>query len=222
MEKATPSTAERAARVALLGGVLAPCMLVAVILIVGQVTPGYDPISETISQAGTSDSRYAALQNSAIILYGLLMLGVAYGWYKRLGGAAATFMAVQGFGIILLAVFTDSPDYTGKPMSQDMMHNISSDIAFAGLMLGILAFWKVVRQDRALKTLATFGLVVFALDLLLPFVAFFEFLKPVSGLLQRLPVSGSFLWLALTSLALYRYPSSQVDRQIPTKRNVLV
>jgi hypothetical protein len=46
--------------------------------------------------------------------------------------------------------------------------------------------------------------VVF-LNLPMPFINMFDSLRPISGLLQRLLMAGSFLWLALTSLYLYKY-----------------
>jgi hypothetical protein len=49
------------------------------------------------------------------------------------------------------------------------------------------------------------GLVVVFINLPMPVITMFDSLKPISGLLQRLFMASSFLWLALTSLHLYKY-----------------
>ena len=187
----------------------------------GQITPGYDPFKETISQAGTATSRYAVLQNSAFVIYGLLMLGVAYGYNRRLGLAPSAFIAIHALASMMMGLFPDTPDYPGKP-AVDSWHNLFSAIAYTALILSILSFSRVARRERAFKGLAFFGLAVIVFNLPLPFVNHFEPFKPLAGFLQRLFTSVSYLWLALASLAVYKNPALPASSQIPTRKGAFV
>jgi hypothetical membrane protein len=200
-------------RLLLLGGVAAPIVMAVIIFIIGQMTPGYNPVVETVSQSATSVSPYAAIQNGGFAFYGLLMVGVAHGFYLRLrylpqAKVLAVFLAIHGAGAILMAVFADSPDFPGKVFTDDIWHNIFSSVSYSALLLGMLVFARMARKDTTLRGVAILGLVVIFFNLPLPMVTLIDPLKPVSGLLQRLFITSSFLWLILTSLSLYKMTQS--------------
>jgi hypothetical membrane protein len=196
-------------RLLLLGGIAAPIVMVVIILIVGQMTPGYNPVAETVSQSATPTSPYAAVQNGGFVFYGLLMIGVARGFYLRLryllqAKVVTVFLTIHGIGAIFMAIFADSPDFPGKVFTDDIWHNIFSSVSYSALLLGMLIFARMARKDTALRGVAILGLAVIFFNLPLPMVTLIDPLKPVSGLLQRLFITSSFLWLILTSLSLYK------------------
>ena len=200
---------ERMSRRLLLCGVFAPITMMVVIIVVGQITPHYSPVSDTISQMGTPESPYALVLNCGFVIYSVLLGLTAYGFHRRLRYAAmgktlVLLLCIHIIGIILMMAFPDSPDFAGKHFTDDILHNVFSAIAYPALLVGILVFAGIARQERALRVTAAMGLVVVILNLPMPFITMFDSLKPVSGLLQRLLMAGSFLWLALTSLYLYK------------------
>lgn len=201
---------DRIGRHLLLCGVFAPVIMMVAIIVVGQITPHYSPISDTISQMGTPDSPYAPVLNCGFVIYSILIGLTAYGFHRRLRYAAmgktlVILLGVHAVGIMLLMVFPDSLDFTDKHFTDDIMHNISSAIAYPALLVGMLVFTGIARQEKTLKVAATLGLAVVFINLPMPFITMFDSLKPISGLLQRLFMASSFLWLALTSLYLYKY-----------------
>ena len=199
---------DRIARFFLLCGVFALILMMVIIIIVGQITPDYNPISDTISQMGTPNSLYSIVLNSGYVIYGILMSGAAYGIYIRLrytdmAKTLAILMGIHAIGSILLAVFPDSPDFPGKHLTDDIFHNTFSAISYSALLIGILVLTRIARQERALKVVAMLGLAVVTINLSLPAVTMFGPFEPVSGLLQRLLITSSFIWLSLTFLLLY-------------------
>jgi hypothetical membrane protein len=200
---------DRVTRFLLLCGVLAPIMLASVIFIVGQITPDYNPVSDTVSQSGTPDSPYSVVLNAGFVVYGISMCGVAGGFYRRLRYAPiarvlAILLIIHGVSSILLALFPDSLDFPGKHFTEDMLHNVFSAVSYAAELIGMLVFAKIAYRDKRLKAVAILGLAVVAFNLPLPMVTMLDLIKPISGLLQRLFTAGWLLWLIVTSLSLYR------------------
>jgi hypothetical membrane protein len=200
---------DRIGRHLLLCGVFAPVIMMVAIIVVGQITPHYSPISDTISQMGTPDSPYAPVLNCGFVIYSILIALTAYGFHRRLRYAAmgktlVILLGVHAVGIILLMVFPDTLDFPGKHFTDDILHNVFSAIAYPALLVGMLVFTGIARQEKTLRVTVVMGLAVVAINLPMPVITMFDSLKPICGLLQRLLMGSSFLWLALTSLYLYK------------------
>lgn len=200
---------DRIARFLLLFGVFAPVTMMVTIIIVGQITPNYDPISDTISQLGASNNPYSIVVNTAFVIYGLLIGGAAYGFYGKLRYASwaeilVISLSIHGIGSILLGIFPDTPITPDTHFTDDMLHNTFSGISYSALLLGILVFVRIARQEKMLKFATILGLTVIILNLPLPVITIFDPFKQIGGLLQRLFITSSFLWLMLTSLLLYK------------------
>ena len=72
-------------RFLLLCGWLAPVIIGLVITVVGQLTPDYNQVTDSISRMGTPDRPYAWLLHSGYYVYGVLMLIAAYGISRTIG-----------------------------------------------------------------------------------------------------------------------------------------
>jgi hypothetical membrane protein len=206
---------DRISRHLLLCGIFAPVTMMVIIIVVGQITPHYSPVSDTISQMGTPESPYASVLNCGFVIYSVLIGLTAYGFHRRLRYAAmgktlVILLGIHAVGIILLMVFPDSPEFVGKHFTDDILHNVFSAVAYPALLVGILVFTGIARQEKALRITAVVGLAVVFFNLPMPFINMIDSLRPISGLLQRLLMASSFSWLALTSLFLYR--NNQNDR----------
>ena len=93
-------------RFLLLCGVFAPIMMMIVIFVLGQITPNYNPISDSVCQMGTPDKPYAIVLNAGYIAYGILMSAAAYGLFavRRLHA---------------LSQLARDPDHTGQRSRRD-------------------------------------------------------------------------------------------------------
>ena len=94
-------------------GVLAPVIMMVVILVIGQITPDYNPITDTISRMGTADRPYAVVLHGSYFAYGVLIGIAAYGLCQTMGctNSAKTLAVLLGthdIGTVLLAIFPDS------------------------------------------------------------------------------------------------------------------
>ena len=186
-------------------GVLAPVMMTVIILVVGQITPEYNPMVDSISRMGTPDKPYGVVLHSGYFVYGILMGIAAYGLCQTMGCTdrakrLAMLLGIHAIGTVFLAVFPDSVDL---PMKQ-FIHNVISAVSYLPLLAGILISRGIARQETALKVTGILGLVIIIINLPMPVIFILDPFKPIGGLLQRLVTGSSFFWLTLTFFLLYR------------------
>jgi hypothetical membrane protein len=193
----------------LLYGVFAPLMLAILVLVLGQITPGYNPFTDTVSQLGTHDKPYSTLMNTGLIAYGLCIGGAIYGLYRILYHIPRTkiltlLLSIYSLGIIFLGIFPDSPSYQNTSFYTDIVHNTFSAISYLALLIAMVFTTKIVQIEETLKPVASLGIAIFVFNLPLPIIIVFDLFEPIGGLLQRLFIASSLLWLVFISLFLYK------------------
>jgi hypothetical membrane protein len=204
-------------RFLLLGGVIAPLILALIIVIAGHITRNYNPVSDTISKMGIPGMSHAPLLNGGYYCYGILMGLAALGLQLSLPPTPATrrlvsLIGVHAVGTIFLAVF---PDSFNSP-ARHVTHDIASATGYLPLLAGMLVFYSLMRDEKAMKFVSVLALAVVLFNLPMPVINMLPPLKSISGLLQRLMFGGSFLWLTLTFLFIYiKTPPPPARHQLP-------
>ena len=199
-------------RIFLFCGLIAPLILGITVLVVGYITPGYNPVSDSVSQMGTPEQPYAWLLSSGYWIYGVLMCFAAYG-LKRIFinvpivKPLSILLGIHALGTILLAVFPDST----TSFDQEMIHNFISGIAYIPLLGMIYIFRNLTRDNSSFTRLRAFGLFVLLINIPLPFIHMAGPLSSIGGLLQRVLCACSFTWLRFAFFTLYKKQSSLVS-----------
>ena len=202
-------------------GIFAPIMMMASIMIVGQITPDYSPVSETISLMGAQEQPYSIVLNSSYIIYGSIIISIACNLYKGLYHSAmvktlSILLFIHAVGSIFLAVFPDKPCTSGGYFSENIVHNTFSGISYVALLMGILVYSMSAVRGKTTKIIAIAGIAVVSINLAMPLINVVSYFKEIAGLLQRFFIFCSFSWVILTSILLYRrlllsYPESSND-----------
>jgi hypothetical membrane protein len=185
-------------------------MMTILIIVAGQIDPNYSSVSDTISQLGAPNRPYSIVINTSYVIYGVLICGVAYGFHRKLryiplAKILSILIGVHAISAILLGIFPDSPSIPSDThWTDNILHNTLSGISHSALLMGILVTVKIAREERALKAVALIGFAVVVVNLPLPAIIVFDPFESINGILQRLFVISSILWLALTSSVLYK------------------
>ena len=211
-------------RIFLFCGMIAPAILGATVLVVGYITPGYNPVSDTVSLTGTPEQPYAWLLSVGYWIYGILMCFGAYGLNRIFTGIPkikplSILLGTHALGTILLAVFPDST----TSFNREMIHNFVSGIAYAPLLAMIYIFRSLSGDSPSFSRSRLLGLLVLIINVPIPFVHIIGPLSPIGGLLQRLLCACSFVWIRFVFYSLYRKrhffssnPSNE-DQPIPVE-----
>ncbi|HEX79333.1 MAG TPA: DUF998 domain-containing protein [Dehalococcoidia bacterium] len=189
-------------------GLLVPIIMMAVIITVGQITPNYSPITNSISQMGAWVQPYSIILNSAYILYGILIITVAYILIKNLPHSTLvkvllTLLMIHALGSICLALFPDKLDTPGV-LVDNTIHNIFSAVSYVSLLLGILSYSIYALRQKTIRIIGIAGILVVVINFIMPMINLFSYLREIGGLLQRLLIFCSFSWIALTSAIMYK------------------
>ena len=192
-------------RLFLFCGMLAPVILGAVIAVVGQLTPDYSQLTDSISRMGTADRPYSWLLNSGYYVYGILMGLAAFGFNRTIGSkprmnTLSKLLGIHAFGTILLAIFPDSVDSIFK----HIVHDIMSTASYLPLLIGIFISRRIARDELSLKVAGILGIFILIINLPMPVINIVGPLASIGGLLQRILSGCSFFWISLTFFLLYR------------------
>jgi len=203
----------RVGRAFALIGLIGPLFYVSLVVVLGLLWQGYEPIRQTQSELGAVDSPHGDLMNVA----GFMGLGVtilafatAYILLVRESVAkklAAALLVVGGLGMVVVGFFPCDAGCVDVTRTGEL-HSIFSMPAAVGLPAAAMLSSGAFRSDGRFST--TWQLVSFWLGLLAlasgPIIAL-EFAGEVSGGLQRAAMWAPLLWITVVSWKLRSFPS---------------
>ncbi|OGO36094.1 MAG: hypothetical protein A2147_01855 [Chloroflexi bacterium RBG_16_57_8] len=195
-------------RFLLLCGVIAPIMMTGIIIVLGQITPGYDPIRQMISQLGAPGREYAIVLNGGYAAYGLLMGAAAYGVSRSLNlstaaGRLAAVLYVHALGTVLLGLIPDSP-LSDFNLLRHVLHDAASVLAYVPILVSWLFVRSFAGGDPPLRATAIAGVFIAVINLPMPTLAYVDAIEPVRGLIQRSLFAAAFSWLSVVFVLLQR------------------
>ena len=190
-------------------GIFAIIMMSSIIIIVGQITPDYNPTSDTISRMGAKIAPYSSVLNTGYIIYGIIILIITFNLYTKLAYSKPIklpliLLLLHAFGSIFLAVFPDKPDIPGGYFTANIVHNTFSGMFYASMLLGIIVYSKKSLKDNKTKGIALFGIILVTINIIMPFINVVSYFKEISGLLQRTLLFLSYFWVVITSSLTYK------------------
>ena len=201
-------------RVLALGGVIAPVWLATVVAFCASLRPGYDHLTQFVSELGASGTPNAALMNYG----GFLPTGaclVALGIAMRAGlprarttRIAAVLVLLFGSGVFASGLAQCDPGCPQRGASPEgLLHEILGPGSFLCAMVGAALLGWGLRGRDGWSALQRTSIVASALGL-----CFFIGLatsvetRAWTGLWQRALVATLFLWAAVVGTRLFRNP----------------
>ena len=206
-----------------LGGIAGPLVFVVVVIVCGALRPGYNHMTQFISELGEHGGAYAALMNyGGFMPMAVLLVLFAVALVTRLPRTplsllGALLVAVFAVGVFAAGINSCDPGCVGAPPTRaQQLHTKVSIIAFRSLILATfvwgLYFWRLASWRRfAYYTLLT---GVLAVGLLFGMITSIPE-RAVTGLMQRLFLGSLFLWLALMAWRVWRHPGGDLGSPSP-------
>lgn len=188
-------------------GIAGPLLYVSVVVILGFLRPGYDHVTQLVSELGEVGAPNAIVMNIfGFILPSLLIIAFAIGLHRGISDGlwsklAPALLAVGALGYVGSALFPCSP---GCDPETSMSH-IRAGAVGIGRFLAPLAFWRSLRKDSRWQGYGSYSLVTGVVVLALYFFAGFSGVTtPWDGLVQRLWKGTLFLWMVVMAIHLLR------------------
>ncbi|WP_346287421.1 DUF998 domain-containing protein [Zoogloea sp.] len=197
----------------LLCGLVAPVLWAAVIILAGDLRPGFDHVSQYISELGERGSPTGMLMRfGGFVASGLLIVGYAAAFYAtmaRLGDRprltlpVAVLIAVDGLGRIGAGVFSCEPGCAAPEVLSQRLHSLSATCAFLALAAAALLGTLLFRRDTRLRPLGAYSLASGCAGLIfLVLMSASEATHAYTGLYERLASGVLTLWVFVTAWSL--------------------
>lgn len=194
-------------------GMLAPIVFALALAVFSLITPGYSNLTNMVSELGVIGAPYDLAWNAT----GFFLVGALttiYAWGLRLDMRPASgativplLVAISGLGFAGLAFFPAEAGF--EPSLRTTLHFVMVMIYFLSFILVAFVFPAKMKGNNYWKKWALFSVVMGALAIASYFIAAIPKTVPV-GLSQRIGMGAHFLWLFVTSLALFRKPSERL------------
>ena len=198
------------------GGLIAPIVFTALVVLGSYLRPGYDQASQYLSDLGSGSDATATVQRLNFFVTGLLTLVFVIGLgrtqkHDTSFKAGAFLLGLFGATTLGVGVFSCDPGcpVPGASFSQ-MAHNLLTAIGFVsvGLAPVLIAsgFGNTMSRSFILYSKATTATSWILLMVFLFGAVSTGPLSPWLGVIQRLFLAVPWLWIAVTAVILLRTP----------------
>ena len=191
------------------GGVIGPIIYVIVLTFLGLVFPGYDHVTQYMSELAAVDAPYMVWMNVfGFMLIGVFVIGFGvaldYGVKKKVWGWIGPFLVVvSGIGFILVGFFPCDPGCVNTSLV-GWLHGLWAFVAQFALIGAPFFMYFRLRDDvrwRGFENVSLgFFIVAFSLGLFYKSYIFGD----VVGLLQRVSFGVPFVWVMVMGFWLFR------------------
>ncbi len=207
-------SAPRMIRAGLLCGLIAPVLWAAVIVLAGELHPGFDHAGRYISELGARGSATETLMRyGGFVPTGLMHIGFAAAFYAclirvtarpRLTLLVALLVALNGLGRIGAGVFACEPGCASPEVLGQRLHGLAATIAFLAIVAATLLGALLFRRNRRLWPLGTYSLASGGTGLIfLALMSASAATRVDTGLYERLASGVLSLWVFMLAARLW-------------------
>lgn len=189
--------------VAAVCGMAAPLFFAITTVAIGLATPGYDPVTQLVSELGIPSTPYAPAMNSiGLIMTGILISVFALAVHSVLSGGwkgalGAVLVAVAGISFVAMGIF--HCDQGCIPITPGgSLHLVSGMIALVAGLGAALILSLVMIREREWNGYWQYSLATGVL--LLVILPLFLLHPDKAGLFQRILVGLIFLWMEVLAI----------------------
>ena len=183
------------------------------ILVIGATRDGYSALSDEISQLGAAGVSGAWMQSVNFIVFGLLVVALAWGLHAGMGGSRSRLgpVLIGAFGLLAAVgngVFP-TDQYGAPETTVGGLHSLTAGLGFTALIVAMFVLPRRMRGDGEWADLAGLSrwIGVGSAILMLSYLVVSEnhgLLDGQVGLVQRTFAVTVLTWLFILSLRLYR------------------
>lgn len=193
-------------------GASAPVVFTIALAIAGLLQPGYNQITQQISELGYTGAANPALQDGNFIVTGLLIFAFGLGLQQaptgiRTPGWGPRFVMIAGLGFVGAGFFPGNYDsWTG------VVHGLFTFVTFISLILAPLLIARKLGSGSYWSRLKRYcqatGVAVSVLFLTYLLFGSQGALSPWRGVFQRILFGTPLLWVEVMAIKLFRESSS--------------
>lgn len=196
-------------------GLVASLLWAAVVVLAGELRPGFDHLSQYISELGErGSSTEIFMRFGGFVASGFLIVGYAAAFHAtvarftdrpRLALLVALLVALDGIGRIGAGIFPCEPGCASPAVLSQRLHGLSATVAFLALAAAALLGAILFRRDMRLRPLSAYSFASGCAGLtFLALMSASEATRTHTGLYERLASGVLTLWVFVSAWYLLR------------------
>ncbi len=185
-------------------GIIGPIIYALVLFTLGALEPGYNPITQSMSELGDVDAPYGIIMNTlGFPLLGINFLLFAVGIHWNLSEGQGTrigpfMIALSGVFLILTGIFRCDAGCVDVTVV-GILHSLFATLAALVMIPVPLAIIPSIYSNPSWRQYIWFSWLVVILTGLFSMLYIFPEFQTYEGLLQRLGISGPLVWMVVTA-----------------------
>lgn len=202
-------------RLGLACGLISPLLWAAAIILAGELRPGFDHVTQYISELGErGSSTELFMRFGGFVGSGILIVGYAAAFHATVARITnrrwlpllvATLIALDGLGRIGAGILPCEPGCAAPEALSQRLHGLSATIAFLSIAAAALLGTVIFRRDARLRPLSAYSLASGCAGLIfLALMSASEATHIHTGLHERLASGVLTLWVFVTAWRLRR------------------
>ena len=196
-------------------GIVAPILFITMVITLGLLRPGYDPVTQFQSELGATGTQNAIFMDINFVLVGILIVAFALGLHRGISKGVGSktgpaLLAINGAFGGAQGIFPADPGEKVVSFSGNM-HNLVGLISLIAFILGLLVIARRLKNDPLWQDYRSYTRIT-GFVMLGVFVGgfLFLFLLPWHGLTQRLLFLIPAAWAEVMAIRLLRLSTTQV------------
>lgn len=188
-------------------GIVGPIVYTIVMIAIGLLQPGYNHLTQFMSELGEVGGPNATIMNTAgFMLLGLFIIAFAFGLHRGINEGKGSkigpaLIAMSGAGWIAVGLFQVDPNsldisFTG------MLHVSGAMIVGLGFSIAPFAIARRSRNDHRWVSYRPYSLATGILTAILGLVFIFVGIEGYMGALQRIVTGVPLLWIEVMAIRL--------------------
>ncbi|MBI2873358.1 MAG: DUF998 domain-containing protein [Chloroflexi bacterium] len=201
-------------------GVAGPIIFAVLVTVGGFIYEGYSHATQAISELGGVEARYPIIQNANFFVVGILIIALALGLHRGIGGGHGSKLGpllLGLFGVITTVAQPFLPCDAGCEFKTltGAMHNLTGLASFLAAVAGIFAISRRLKREPQWHPYQGYSVITSAVALV-ALIAWIGIAKvaeigSLNGVLQRTFVGLVLLWIEIMALRMF-----WVSRRAPT------
>jgi len=190
-------------------GIVGPVLYTIVLVTLGLLRPGYNHVTQSMSELGELGGPNAIIMNIAgFILLGLMMIAFAFGLHRGIGEGEGSkigpvLVAVSGVALVITGIFPCDPGCVDVSIVGST-HSVFAVIAAFALTFAPLAIFQTLKKDNRWHSYLAYSLVTTVVALVLSAVYGFNVSEQWKGLLQRISMGVPLLCVEAAAIVIFR------------------
>jgi len=196
---------------------LAPPAIIGLIGIAGFISPGYSPVSQTMSRLAEPGMPHVNLFRGALVAQAIGMSALAYLLWRVLGsrwrfGVPAFLLVVYALASLADAAFqAESSKVILWGVTANQIHQHSAHVGVAAMVAAMaVATWALWNQPGWQQVARVSGMMV-GIVLVVGVTFPFQLWPDVHGALERFMLGTTLVWVDVMAVALWRYAGNVSD-----------